>query len=286
MTVAPSVRRMLLVPLLAMAALPMAPRVVHAQADTIAGAPARLFTLNDALLGAGVALATLAIRPLDEQLAAAVTDSGTQANRKLRRLASFVRTTAEPGSYLIGGTMYLAGRLSGNAKLADVGLHGTEALAIGEAAAVLIKGMVGRQRPSVKPRNSHSYGLLRGFREGDDYRSFPSGHTVAGFAAAAAVTSEVSRYAPGAVWVVGPALYGGAALVGASRMYNNRHWASDVIVGAGIGTFAGLKTVRWHHTHAGNTIDRVFLTGALVPGDGIGDVRWSIVPASFVSARH
>ena len=44
--------------------------------------------------------------------------------------------------------------------------------------------------------------------------------------------------------MIGPLLYTGAALTGVSRMYNNRHWTSDVLVGAGIGTFAGLKVVR------------------------------------------
>ena len=38
-------------------------------------------------------------------------------------------------------------------------------------------------------------------------------------------------------------------------MYNNRHWASDVIIGAAVGTFAGNKVVRYHHSHPGNKLD-------------------------------
>jgi hypothetical protein len=71
-------------------------------------------------------------------------------------------------------------------------------------------------------------------------------------------------------------------------MYNNRHWASDVLVGAGIGTFAGLKVVRYHHSHAGNRLDRWMLAGSLVPApDGGQTVRWSIIPApaAFTSTR-
>ena len=190
-----------------------------------------------------------------------------------------MRTTATPGSYVIGGTMYVAGRLSKDDRLADLGLHGTEALLVGEAVGFVIKGVVGRQRPAVRPRNANSYQLFRGFGRSDAYRSFPSGHTTSAFAAAAAVTSETSRWWPGATWIVAPALYGGAALTGVSRMYNNRHWASDVLVGAGIGTFAGLKVVRYHHTHPGNRIDRWLLAGSLVPTSQGHVLRWSILPA-------
>jgi membrane-associated phospholipid phosphatase len=150
---------------------------------------------------------------------------------------------------------------------------------VGEAVAVLLKGLAGRQRPYVKPRDSNSYKLFRGFGRADGYRSFPSGHSTAAFAVAAAVTSETSRWWPHTRWIVGPALYGGAALAGVSRMYNNRHWASDVLVGAGIGTFAGLKVVRYQHSHPGNRVDRWLLAGSLTPApDGGHALRWSLPP--------
>jgi membrane-associated phospholipid phosphatase len=81
-------------------------------------------------------------------------------------------------------------------------------------------------------------------------------------------------------------MYGGAALVGVSRMYNTRHWASDVIIGAGIGTFAGLKVVRFNRSHAGNRVDRFFISGSLVPEPGGGhSLHFSLLPASLLGAR-
>mgnify|MGYP003299304791 CR=1 FL=1 len=69
-------------------------------------------------------------------------------------------------------------------------------------------------------------------------------------------------------------------------MYNNQHWASDVIMGAGIGTFAGLKVVRFHDSRPNNRIDRLFLTAALVPDDAGGRaLRWSLVPGSLLGLR-
>jgi membrane-associated phospholipid phosphatase len=264
-------------------ALSLAPQPVLAQVDTV-GPPIPLFTYRDAVLAGSVVVATLIARPFDDHYAARLQDSSTQANRKLQGLATFVRTVATPGSYVIGGSMYAVGRISKNDRLADLGWHGTEALIVGELVAGVIKGTAGRQRPHVRPRDPNSFRLFRGFGREDQYRSFPSGHTTSAFAAAAAVSSETSRWWPSSRWIIGPALFTGAALTGVSRMYNNRHWASDVLVGAGIGTFAGLKVVRYHHSHPGNRLDGWMLAGSLAPTpEGGQAIRWSILPmpASF-----
>lgn len=237
-----------------------------AQADTT-GPPRPLFTWRDGILAGGFVVGTIAIRPLDARAAARLQDSATQMNRVMTTAAIGFRNIAVPGSVVIGVSMYAIGRASGNHRFADLGLHGTEALFIGEGVASLIKGLVGRARPLVDVKNPDDYQLLRGFRGDDKFRSFPSGHTVAGFAAAAAVSAETSRWWPNSVWYIGPVMYGGAALVGWSRMYNNRHWASDVIMGAAIGTFAGTKVVRYHHTHPGNALDRWLLNFSMSPSD-------------------
>ena len=226
------------------------------------------------------------VRPLDDHYARRLQDSSTQANRKLQTLSIFVRTTAAPGSWIIGTTMYATGRVFKNEHLAELGLHGTEALLIGEAIGVVMKGTFGRQRPFVKPMNPHNYSFLRGFSGGDQYRSFPSGHTLAAFAAAASVSSETARWWPNTRWVIGPAMYGGATLVAVSRMYDNRHWASDVIAGAGIGTFAGLKVVRFNRSNPGNRIDGWLLTGSITPtSDGGHALRWLILPGVGLGRR-
>ena len=58
--------------------------------------------------------------------------------------------------------------------------------------------------------------------------SFPSGHTAMAFWGAELVRHEYS-------WQWGLAAYVTAGTVGFMRMYNNRHWFSDVMAGAGIG---------------------------------------------------
>jgi len=255
-----------------------------AQADT--GPAPSLFTWRDAVLAGAFMGGALALRPLDQRYADKLQDSSTQDSRRLHKISQFVRTTTAPGGYIIGASMYAVGRLTRNDRLATLGFRGTEALVIGEAVGGVIKGTVGRQRPYVHPRDPQKFALFRGFLGGDQYRSFPSGHSLAAFAVAATVTGEVANWYPDSKWIVGPVLYTGAALTGISRMFDNRHWATDVIVGAGLGTFAGLKVVRYHAAHPQNKVDRFFLNASIVPAGTDGHaLRWSIMPAPPLDMR-
>jgi membrane-associated phospholipid phosphatase len=230
-----------------------------AQTDSVPRKTPPFFTWRDVAILEAFAIATVAIAPLDTRLAQRLQNPSVQEDRLMRRTAEFVETVADPGSFLIGIGMYTYGRIAKNQMAADLGLHGTEALLIGAQMGNLLKGIIGRARPYVNVNQPHDYQLFRGYKEGSDYRAFPSGHSIGAFAAAAAVTSETKRKWPRSVWIIGPIMYGGAAAVGWSRMFDNKHWASDVITGAAIGTFAGLKVVHWHHIHPGNWIDRTFL---------------------------
>jgi len=64
--------------------------------------------------------------------------------------------------------------------------------------------------------------------------SFPSGHTAQAFAAATFMSKE---YGHKSIWYSIGA-YSVASSVGIMRIMNNRHWISDVLVGAGIGIFS------------------------------------------------
>jgi membrane-associated phospholipid phosphatase len=235
-----------------------------------------LFTSRDAWLAAGFAGLTVAMFPLDRRLAHTLRDSSLQANRFLSRASKGVESVADPGAIVIGTAMYAVGRIGGWRDVADLGLHGTEAVVAAGAATTLLKGVLGRARPYISAdANAHDFRFGRGF--GDNrYESFPSGHTTVAFAAAAAVTSESRRWWPGATWIVAPAMYGGATLVGASRIYHDAHWASDVALGAAIGTFAGIKVVRYAHHHPDNRINRLMLPMSVgLRSDGRAALAWN-----------
>src|SRR6478609_2252561 len=61
--------------------------------------------------------------------------------------------------------------------------------------------------------------------------SFPSGHTATAFMGAEFLYQE---YKDVSIWY-GVSGYAVATFTGAFRMYNNRHWLTDVVAGAGIG---------------------------------------------------
>ena len=240
-----------------------------------------LFTYRDAILAGGFAGLTVAMFPLDERFARQIRQDST-FNRLAQNGAVGFETIAAPGAYFIGGGLYLYGRLAKKPDLADFGWHGTEAVVLANGVTGLLKGVLGRSRPFVSnATNPRDFRLGGGFRT-TDRQSFPSGHTTTAFAAAAAVTSEVRRLRPKALPYVAPVMYGGAAVVGLSRMYHDKHWASDVALGAAIGTFSGLKVVRYSHAHPDNKIDRIILRTAVAPdGRGGGFVGFTLPAPTF-----
>lgn len=235
-----------------------------------------LFTYRDAILAAGFAGITVAMFPLDENVARHIRQDST-FNGFTQNSAVGFETISSPGAYVIGGSLYLFGRFARRPDLTDFAWHGTEAVLVANVVTGFLKGTLGRARPFVvNDTNPRDFRLGGGFGNADR-QSFPSGHTSTAFAAAAAVTSEIRRLHPKALPYVATAMYGGATLVGLSRMYHNKHWASDVALGAAIGTFSGLKVVRYSHAHRDNKVDRVMLHAVIAPnGDGGGYVGFRL----------
>jgi len=89
------------------------------------------------------------------------------------------------------------------------------------------KRIVGRERPN-----------------GSNNHSFPSGHTATAFVAAEFLHQE---YKDKSIWIsVGG--YAAASFIGASRIYRDKHWLSDVVTGAGIGILS-TKAVYWAYPY-------------------------------------
>ncbi|HEY2026265.1 MAG TPA: phosphatase PAP2 family protein [Gemmatimonadaceae bacterium] len=250
-------------------------RAQQARPDSAAIPDKQLFHESDLYVAAGFALGTVAMFPLDKHFAQQIQNPSLQTNTTLQRFADAARFFGGPGPVIIGPSMYAVGRLAHIPRVAELGLHGTEALAVGGAITEVLKIVAGRARPDfTNDTNPRNFGLGRG--RNNNYASFPSGHATMAFSAAAAVVAETHEWWPQSTWYVAPVMFGGATAVGLSRMYNNQHWASDVVMGAAIGTFAGLKTVRFNHTHTGNRIDRLLLGTRVVPTPNGTALAWNV----------
>lgn len=79
--------------------------------------------------------------------------------------------------------------------------------------------------------NSLKYTVRVERPDGSTRNSFPSGHAATAFMAATILHREYGRRSP---WF-SIAGYAAATATGVTRQLNNRHWMSDVMVGAGIG---------------------------------------------------
>ena len=248
-----------------------APLPIAAQAPGGEGsASGILLTGHDiALLGAAT-LGAAALTRLDVRLRNALSDSLFHVKHPgFTSAANRASLVTETVLMLTGGTVWGIARLRHDDGTADVALHTTEAVASTAMLIQVVRGALGRARPFViddgggmRRGDPYEFQFLHGFTS-YNYRSFPSMHAMASFAAASALSTEMrQRNTPNRA-IIAPALYLGAAMPALARMYLDQHWASDVAMGVFLGVFAGQKAVTYSHDHPDNIVDRKLLRHAL-----------------------
>lgn len=216
----------------------------------------------------GAAIATIVAYPLDVTIAKAFRREGPQGSNLLQESASVFNGVGQPGVLVASVAMYGVGRVAGKPRLTAIGAHATEAIAISGATTMLIKIVAGRQRPYVKVGDHANFDLGGGRKGGRT--SFPSGHTTAAFAFASAVATDLHYWRPDVARIATPLLYGGAAAVGAARIYDDRHWVSDVVLGAAIGTIVGRMVTTNAQANPDNWMDRQLKAVTFAPsGQGL-----------------
>ena len=138
-------------------------------------------------------------------------------------------------------------------KMKTTTLLATQAYLTGGAVESVLKYLSGRTRPSAYAANVESepkfYGpfskISRNANGSKEYSSFPSGHTTVAFAAATVFAKEYSN----TVFV--PIIaYSAATLIGLSRITENKHWSTDVLVGAALGYLSGKQVVNNYHRYS------------------------------------
>ena len=72
-------------------------------------------------------------------------------------------------------------------------------------------------------------------------------------------------------------LYGAASVPGFTRLYLNKHWASDIAAGSFLGAMLGIKTVRYAHSRPRTKLDRFMLGASVSPApDGGAQISFTL----------
>ena len=133
------------------------------------------------------------------------------------------------GSFLTA--LYASGEIFDSRKCRKTALLSFESWMISGTIISAVKILTGRVRPQ-KNGNSFKFHPLS-FRS--RFHSFPSGHASSAFAVATVIADQSEKF------YVDFLAYNLAALAALTRVHDNKHWASDVLIGSVIGYFVGKK---------------------------------------------
>jgi membrane-associated phospholipid phosphatase len=245
-----------------------------AQAPTTA-VHVHVFRPHDAVIALGVAAIAAATMSIDEPIARDLQRPSVQTNSAFKGTANVFNTIGFPGSAVLSAGTYFLGLQRHSRPIAALGMHTGEAIVMGGILAEGLQMAIGRARPQLDVNDSRDFVFAKGFSD-DDFASLPSTHTTVAFAAATAVSREVDRSWAAAAKYVTPLSYSAATLVGLSRMFKNKHWASDVVASAGLGTYSAILFDRYNAAHPDNVFERIFLPKSIVPERNGVWLLWSV----------
>jgi len=201
---------------------------------------------NNILITLGVAGAVGLTYAFDRQIQDRLTAG---QNHTLDRITDTGSVIGDPFLHLgLAVLVYGGGIAADSAEWKETGEMMGEALILADATTLILKEATGRGRPDT----TTAKGDFRPFGFRQDYDSMPSMHTSSSFALASVLASRTDSIA------LKTAYYSTAAFVGYSRVYQNRHWASDVLLGAALGELCG-RVVTGFHANGG----RLALTPAV-----------------------
>ena len=172
----------------------------------------------------------------------------------VRNVSGFVTNFGGPYEGYTLAVLGAYGFIARNEKVKTTTLLATQAYITGAVAESILKFITGRQRPnyygtdSIAARSTFHGPFSTAGREYNGKTissSFPSGHTTVAFAAATVFATEYKNQP-----LIPILAYSAASLIGISRITENKHWATDVLVGAGLGYLSGRQVSRNYHRYA------------------------------------
>ncbi|HET9949619.1 MAG TPA: phosphatase PAP2 family protein [Longimicrobiales bacterium] len=183
-----------------------------------------------------------------------------------------------PPLFLAAGAAYALGTIAGERRVADLGLHTLLSVVVSNAVTGSLKMLGGRARPWIPVvqagdttwlgSDPYEWEAFAGLSEGGPRQSWPSGHTTTAFALATVLAEELGGPTP---WIAYPVATG----VAWSRVHDQAHWASDVVMGALVGIFSARLVVRYGHREGSWLGDVLLLDADPVRREVRFSVPWS-----------
>ena len=238
------------------------------------------FRSSDIAWAGAFAIGSYGLSRLDPKVAKYFQQPEHQRNPAMRSVADAF-THIQETTLTIGGILtYGIARLAGARDVEVVALHATESIVAASLTSQVIRGPLGRARPKdATPifEDQYEFHWFDGFGH-FQYRAFPSIHSASAFAVATAIVTDMHYRSPRANWYVAPLAYTVAAGPGYARMYLGQHWASDIFMGAFVGTFFGQRIATYAHAHPDNRVDNFFLR-PYQPGLSVSPQRGGVAVA-------
>lgn len=204
--------------------------------------------LHFGMFAGGVALLTFADEPIQRGALRLRNSSTAVAN-----IGKYISNSGGANEAITLSALGLYGFLAKNTKLKTTTLLASQAYITSALVESTLKFLSGRTRPSfyspdqeAEPKFLGPFGnTSRDFSGSRSNSSFPSGHATAAFAAATVYAMEYKN----TKWV--PIVsYSAASLISLSRITENKHWTTDVLVGSVLGYFSGRHIVNNYHRYA------------------------------------
>jgi len=185
------------------------------------------YNTKDAIIVGAVLTTTALLFTVDDETRTYAKKQTSSFNDNLKDVGNFYGNIYPAA--VVGGGFYAYGLFAGNDNVRTTGRMVFESVAIAGLITTITKSLLGRHRPYTDD-GSIKY---EGPTLNSDYLSLPSGHSTVAFALSATLANRFHNT------YLSIGLYSLAGITSLARIYDDKHWASDVFLGSAIGYFVG-----------------------------------------------
>lgn len=185
------------------------------------------FSESDWIKSGGTLAVTGAFMPFDKDIRKGFSKGHNEKKDKIADAGNLYGNALAP--LVLGAGIYTGGLIFKDEYIRVTGRMIIEAVTFSGIITDVSKVVIGRSRPYAE-QGPYFYNM---FTFNSESISLPSGHSTVAFAVSSVLANRINNT------YVSIGLYSISTLTALSRIYSDKHWASDVILGSAIGYFVG-----------------------------------------------